>query len=282
MGDALAMTAAAQVITNTTTLVATDSPARAFVPADDSLETGAGPRWYDVDLNTVDWISGTNGVGYDNGNDYGGLIGTDVLDAWNANPTSVYTRFEFDLAADFDPQAVEGLELRMKYDDGYVVYLNGQLVGSSNAPSPAVWNAKATGTRLNLLNTLPSVVETKDLTNSIHVLQPGRNVLAIHVLNNANDLSDLLARPELILSDDVAIPAPVIYTLDGSDPRETGGTVAGITFDGDPIPLTGTTVVSARVCERPMERLGPSNLCGDRNREPCRHQRDQLQSAPAN
>ena len=88
-------------------------------------------------------------------------------------------------------------------------------------------------------------VEATDLTNSLDLLRPGSNVLAIHVLNHADDLFDLLARPELILSDDVAIPAPVIYTLDGSDPRQTGGAVVGITYD-DPITLTETTEVNAR------------------------------------
>ena len=156
-GDTLTMAAAAKVITNTTTLVATDSSAQAFVPSDASLEMGAGPRWYDVDFDTAGWISGTNGVGYDTDTDYDTLIGTDVLDAWNANPTSVYSRFEFTLDAEFDPEVVDGLELRMKYDDGYVVYLNGQLVHANNAPSPAVWNSTATGKRFDLLNTVPSI-----------------------------------------------------------------------------------------------------------------------------
>ena len=76
----------------------------------------------------------------------------------------------------------------MKFDDGYAVYLNGQLVHSTNAPSPAIWNSRATGRRLNLLNTLPTVVETTDLSQSLSLLQPGANVLAIHVLNHEADL----------------------------------------------------------------------------------------------
>ena len=187
-GDMLSMRATASVVTTDTTLVAIDSAAKAFVPTDDSLESGAGPRWYNVDFDTAGWISGTNGIGYDNGSDYEDLILTDVTDAWNAaNRTSVYSRFEFDLDANFDASVIERLELNMKFDDGYVVYLNGQLVGDTNAPSPAVWNSRATGKRLNFLNTIPSVVETTDLSDSVELLQPGRNVLAIHVLNNATD-----------------------------------------------------------------------------------------------
>ena len=58
-------------------------------------------------------------------------------------------------------------------------------------------------------------------------------------------MGDILARPELILSDDVDVFAPIIYTLDGSDPRELGGAAVGIPYDGA-IPLTETTEVNAR------------------------------------
>lgn len=243
-GDTLTMTATASVITNTTALVGTDAPALAFVPTDGSLESGAGLRWYEVDFDTTGWVPGTNGVGF--GDDYQALIGVDVSAAWNANPTSLYSRFEFDLDADFDSSTVDKLELRTKYDDGYVVYLNGQLVfRNDNAPSPAMWNSRATGTRPNILNTLPNVYETVDLTSSVDLLQSGQNVLAIHVLNHENDLEDILVRTELILSDDVTSPAPIIYTLDGSDPREIGGAAAGIPYDGG-IPLRQTTEVNAR------------------------------------
>ncbi len=243
-GGTLSMTAVAAVVTTDTTLVAIDSTARAFVPIDDSLEAGVGPRWYDVDFDTAGWITGANGVGY--GAAYESLIGTDISGAWNDNDrTSVYSRFEFDLDPDFDAAAMDRLELKMKFDDGYAVYLNGQLVHSTNAPSPAVWNSRATGTRLNLLNTLPNVVERTDLSQSLSLLQPGANVLAIHVLNHATDLGDILARPELILSDDVDVPVPVIYTLDGSDPRQSGGASAGVLYSST-IPLTETTEVNAR------------------------------------
>ena len=242
-GDTLSMAVAATVTTDTT-LVAIDSTTRVFVPIDDSLETGAGPRWYDVGFDAGDWITGPNGIGY--GAAYDRLINTDIGAAWNANgSTSLYSRFEFDLDADFDAAAMERLELKMKFDDGYAVYLNGQLVHSTNAPSPAVWDSRATNKRLNLLNTLPNVVERTDLSQSLSLLQPGANVLAIHVLNHAADLGDILARPELILSDDVDVPLPVVYTLDGSDPRQTGGASVGVMYS-NPIPLTETTEVNAR------------------------------------
>ena len=244
LGDTLSMTAAASIVTTDTTLVTIDAAVEAFVPTDNSLETGAGPRWYDVDFDTAGWTSGTGGVGF--GSDYGDLIGTNVAGAWNtAGRTSVYTRYEFELEPDFDASLMDRLNLNMKFDDGYVVYLNGQLVHSVNAPSPIEFDARATGKRLNLLNTLPTVVDRADLSDSLGFLRPGTNVLAIQALNHETDMSDILVRPELILSDDVEVLAPIVYTLDGTDPRLLGGESVGIAYDA-PIPLTETTVVHAR------------------------------------
>ena len=243
-GDTLSMSAVASVVTTDSTLVSIDSPVKAFAPTDDSLETGDGPRWFDADFDADGWTTGTGGVGF--GNSYEELIGVNVQDAWNAaGETSLYTRYEFELDADFNATDVERLTFQTKFDDGYAVYVNGQRVAGSNAPSPAEWNSRATGRRQNFLNTIPSVVETKDISDALSFLRPGTNVLAVHVLNHATDLVDILIRPELILSDDAEVLAPIVYTLDGTDPREFGGASVGVAYDG-PISLTETTVVSAR------------------------------------
>ena len=243
-GDVLSIVSTA-IETTELALVALDGPAKAFVPVNDSLESGPGSRWYDVDFVTSDWTAGSNGVGYETQSGYVDLIGTDVIDAWNAIESSVYSRFEFDLDANFSADAIEGLELRMKYDDGYVAYLNGQTVHSRNVPEDAAWDSRATATRLDLLNTVPTIFETTDLTESLGLLTPGKNVLAIHVLNHASDLSDLLIRPELVLIDDEAVQTPIYYTLDGTDPREFGGSAVGVSYGGT-LSLTESTEVTAR------------------------------------
>src|SRR5690606_34288806 len=48
---------------------------------------------------------------------------------------SVYARLAFEVAA---PAEVIGMTLRLKFDDGFVAYLNGHPVASAHAPSPAV------------------------------------------------------------------------------------------------------------------------------------------------
>ena len=243
-GDTLTMAAAASIVTESTPLITLGGAAEAFVPIDDSLEAGAGLRWYDTDFSTAGWVTGTNGVGA--GSSFESQLGTDVGGTWNANSTSLYARFEFELDAGFDVADTSGLELKLKYDDGYVVYLNGQLVHTNaNAPSTAVWNSRATGTRANILTTLASVFEKVDLSASRDLLQPGKNVLAIHVVSHEDDLGHVFVQPELNLRRDIVTPAAVFYTLDGRDPREVGGAVVGVAYDG-PIALNESTKVNAR------------------------------------
>ena len=52
VGDTLTMTASAATITTDTVLVEKDADVKAFIPADDSLETGA-TRWYDPDFDDL-------------------------------------------------------------------------------------------------------------------------------------------------------------------------------------------------------------------------------------
>ncbi|MCX8156686.1 MAG: lamin tail domain-containing protein, partial [Verrucomicrobiae bacterium] len=66
---------------------------------------------------------------------YRPLIKTDVLNLMSNINSSVYIRLPFVME---DPGAVDALTLRMKYDDGFVAYLNGVEVARRNAPSPAL------------------------------------------------------------------------------------------------------------------------------------------------
>ncbi len=243
-GAKLSMTAAAATVTTDTTLVALDASVTAHVVTDGSLESGNGPHWNDVDFDDSQWTAGTNGVGF--GSDYNDLIGTNVQAEWISNSgKSLYTRFEFDLPADFTDDDVDRLQLNAKYDDGYAVYLNGQQIHAKNTPDDPVWDSAATAKRLNLINKLPNVYEKTDVSEHRGALRAGKNVLAVHVLNHPQDAGDILTVAELIMSNDTSVRAPIVYTLDGTDPREQGGNSVG-TLYGDEITLTETTTVKAR------------------------------------
>ena len=109
---------------------------RVLVPAGD-----IGTAWTDLDFDDGAWQTGTKGIGYDQGTNYTEAIGTDLRsNLFRRNP-SVYIRVPFDLA---DPQ-LGNLKLRLRYDDGFIAYLNGQEVARRNAPEEPHWNSTATG-----------------------------------------------------------------------------------------------------------------------------------------
>ena len=120
------------------TLVAPNAAVRALVPA---LEIGAGWRLVGFDDST--WASGTLGVGYDTSGNYTPAIGLDLGAAMlNVNP-SAYLRVPFTVA---DPYDLTLLTLSLRYDDGFVAYLNGTEVLRRNAPATLGWNSSATST----------------------------------------------------------------------------------------------------------------------------------------
>ncbi|MDP7289065.1 MAG: lamin tail domain-containing protein, partial [Phycisphaerae bacterium] len=157
-----------------------------YVPTDDSL----GATWTTAGFTPpVDWSSGSLGLGYESsGSDYDNLIESYVP----AGTVSAYARMEFDVA---DASAVSALTLRMKYDDGFVAYINGWQVESANAPASPVWNSAATAPHSD-----QQAVQFQDFQLSDHVdkLVTGTNVLAVQSLNTHSGSSDLLMLPELL------------------------------------------------------------------------------------
>ncbi|MAG54974.1 MAG: hypothetical protein CMJ83_01655 [Planctomycetes bacterium] len=137
------------------------------------------------------WASGVTGVGYELLSGYQSLIGLDVQSAMAGTNASAYIRIPFTVS---DPNTFSGLELRMKYDDGFVSYLNGQLVVAANAPVSPVWNSAATVDRPDVL---AQTFDSFDVSAYLGSLQAGGNVLAIHGLNSSAGNDDFLIVPEL-------------------------------------------------------------------------------------
>jgi hypothetical protein len=241
-GDTLTMTARAATVTTDTVLVEKDAAVKAFVPSDNSLETGAS-RWYDADFDASGWTSGNGVVGF--GSDFTARVDLNVQDEWNASQSSVYVRYEFDLDAGFNAADIERLNLDIKNDDGYVAYLNGQEIHRDRVPGSVGFDTRATNDGTNFIHKIVDRYESVDLSSAVGALQPGTNVLAIHGLVHASDLGHLLVGAELTISDDVHMAAPIVYTLDGTDPRVAGGANVGTTYEG-PISLAEPTQVMAR------------------------------------
>ena len=120
-----------------TTLIEESASATALIPTDDSL----GLSWTEPSFDDSQWRSGSTGVGYD----YTGLVGLNVSAMRNVNQT-VYIRIPFIVE---NVSVIDELTLRMKYEDGFVAYLNGRELGSDNSPGlhELTWNSGANANR---------------------------------------------------------------------------------------------------------------------------------------
>ena len=215
------------------------SPVTVLVPRDGSLDAddvNTAPEWTLPSFNDGAWLSGVGGVGFDNRDDYVPLMGIDLLaddlpagqgmdaDGDGANDAvTFYARFPIAVDANFDANAFDRMTLKMKYDDGFVAYLNGTLVASQNADELPAWDARATASHEANVGTF----EEFDISQHMSLLRPGQpNVLAVHAINRSLSSSDFVISPELALGafQDVG-NAPVYVTTDGSDPRLPGGTL---------------------------------------------------------
>jgi hypothetical protein len=157
-----------------------------LAPTDASLESS----WYLPEFDDSDWLSGIAGLGYENNpGDYLGLIETRVKPSESLpNGTSVYQRFHFNVA----DSPSSDLVLRMRYDDGFVAYLNGKEIARDNINGTVRYNSTASShpdsQAVNFVEfPLPGVS-----------LIPGENVLAIQIINQSSGSSDLLCEPELV------------------------------------------------------------------------------------
>lgn len=120
-----------------TTLVASNATGRALIPSSD-----IGGDWRTLGYDDLTWLSGPSGVGFDTGTNYDSLIRTDVQTQMLGVNASAYLRFPF---VETDPSVFEELKLRLRFDDGFVAYLNDQEILRRNAPPLVVWNSAATG-----------------------------------------------------------------------------------------------------------------------------------------
>ncbi|MCZ7634865.1 MAG: CotH kinase family protein [Verrucomicrobia bacterium] len=176
-------------LTNYAAFVTAGAPVQVLVPTTGTLGTTwtGDPAFEPFD--TAGWRNGTTGVGYERATGYESLIGTDVNDAMRNN-NSVYLRIRFEVS---DPAAFQRLQLRMKFDDGFVAFLNGTRVAAANAPTPLQWNSAATISR----EANPAAYTLYDVSEGLSALRSGPNVLAIQGLNDNVDSSDMIIVPEL-------------------------------------------------------------------------------------
>lgn len=141
------------------------------------------------------WLYGVGNVGYDTGSGVGHLIDTDLHNQMYQGQTSCYVRTDFDNDVQ-DANQFDIMTLKMRYDDGFVAYLNGIEVARANAPVSPLWNSAAT---TQTLEGAATNFQDFDISSHLNVLKQGQNILAIHGLNISPGDSDFLISTELII-----------------------------------------------------------------------------------
>ena len=220
---------------NDTNLLSTNqepTTARYIIPTDDSL----GTDWVQAEFDDSAWSIGKVGIGYDSVNsetgevhgDFGEIIETliPLPNEVRSGGTTVLTRFTFDVA-DADAAKDGAFILKMKYDDGFVAYLNGEEIHQQNLrDTELAWNSRAEPRRSSRDSEIAETFEDFDISEYKHLLVEGTNVLAIRVINSSSTSKDILIYPELVnryFEFGVNPNANVYYTVDGTDPRGPDG-----------------------------------------------------------
>jgi spore coat protein CotH/ankyrin repeat protein len=166
---------------------------RAWVPTSDKHDA----EWMAPDFDDSGWVKGQGGAGYENDSGYESHLGPefDFGEQLFEKGESVYLRFPFEVT---DLSKIAELFVGMKYDDGFVAYINGHRVLSANAPDDPTWSSRATGP-----NDDRAAVKFQSFQISQHIdkLRKGANVLALHGLNVQASSSDMLIAAELSTSD---------------------------------------------------------------------------------
>ena len=205
--SSLSLLALALPLSATETILIAEDPAAAASALVPTAGNGGNSlsiqEWTDVATppNAASWTTGTTGVGYEtsptSGTSYSALLGLNLRAQMQNRSTTAYIRVPFSVDA-LTLASTRGLFLDMKYDDGFIAYLNGVRVTAANAPAQP---GPASAASSNNSDSRALQFEQFDLSSFLPLLNPGANMLAIHGLNDGTGSSDFLIVPRLIASD---------------------------------------------------------------------------------
>lgn len=185
---------------NIVTLVPEITTARILIPLNGPLDSGWTGGAEPFDDST--WTDAATAIGFETGTGYETYIRGDTRQPMYQRQGSVFMRIAFDVA---DPDRLDSLTLWMRYDDGFVAYLNGREIARANAPDVLSWNSLAAASH----DDMEAVIfQEFPVSAGVGLLKPGRNILAIHGLNVALNSSDFLIQPRLDATEKTAQMEP--------------------------------------------------------------------------
>jgi len=189
-------------------LFAEDATVRYHVPTNPQIPFA---EWTSVTFDDVGWNTNTLGIGYERSraHTYDPFLGEDLQSELFGINSSVNFRVPFEVTEAMKDEGVE-LVFEMRYDDGFVAFLNGTEIARRNAPKGELaWNATATGTHSD---SDAIHYEQIPIDVGIDALRSGTNILAVRGLNVLVASSDMLIQPRLSIGVDPGDEPPL--TLD--------------------------------------------------------------------
>ncbi|HXI54031.1 MAG TPA: lamin tail domain-containing protein, partial [Candidatus Saccharimonadales bacterium] len=178
-----------------TVLLDAGASGRVLVPSDGAL----GTDWTAPEFDDRSWSNAVTAIGFQQvltTNNFRAIIRTDLLNRMFRTNATAYLRLPFLVA---DPAAVDRLTLQLKYDDGYIAYLNGVQISSDGAPDEPAWDSAADSDRSDADALIYANIP---ITDARGLLRAGTNILALQGLNSSNNSPTFLLSPRLVASQD--------------------------------------------------------------------------------
>ena len=163
--------------------------------------------WNQLTFDDTQWLTGPTGIGYEGGSGLDPCLATNLTDMRD-NYLSVYARRTFTID---DPANIDTLTLDIKFDDGYIAYINGEKVDSQYPPLTVAYDQPASTDDHEA--SCSGSGDQIDLTDHLALLVPGENVFAIQVHNKSRGSSDFIFIPQLTCQ---IAPTPGDFQPDGN------------------------------------------------------------------
>jgi hypothetical protein len=200
-----------------------------------------GTAWQAEAFNDSTWPSGNAHFGYGDDDEVTTLN-------YGPDPNNKYITYYFRTPITVtDAAKCQSLVFRICYDDGAVVYLNGQKLQTINFPEGTVDINYLTQT----VNGTPGETTFYEYAVDPSLLKEGQNVLAVEIHQMSAGSSDVSFDFELEgtwLDDSQTNGKPVYYTINSTDPRLPGGAIntANAQLYSGATPINYTKVIKAR------------------------------------
>ncbi|MBN1804231.1 MAG: CotH kinase family protein, partial [Sedimentisphaerales bacterium] len=174
------------------TLVPENASKRAYVPTSDISDSWKDGQLFD-DSSWLASTGGPGGVGYERSTGFEDFISIDLRDRMYGRNSSCYIRIPFTIGTNVEE--IRSLILKVRYDDGFIAYLNGREVARRNFSGVPSWDSYALAQNSDSAAVNFENINISDFLND---LQQGNNLLAIQGLNVSTTSSDFLICVELV------------------------------------------------------------------------------------